>query len=46
MKPDFPCLAVEIAKRRPDMNVKVALFTVSEKSINNSDQNNHHVYLL
>ena len=31
---DFPCLADEIAKPRPDMNIKVTAFTVSEKSIN------------
>ena len=31
---DFPSLADEIAKPRPDMNIKVAAFTVSEKSIN------------
>ena len=31
---DFPCLADEIAERSPDMNIKVAAFTVSEKSIN------------
>ena len=30
---DFPCLADEIAEPRPDMNIKVATFTVSEKSI-------------
>ena len=33
-EPDFPCLADEIAEPRPDMNIKVAAFTVSEKSIN------------
>ena len=31
---DFPSLADEIAEPRPDMNIKVAAFTVSEKSIN------------
>ena len=31
--PDFPCLADEMAKPRPDMNIKVAAFTVSEKSV-------------
>ena len=31
---DLPCLADEIAKPRPDMNIKVAVFTVNEKSIN------------
>ena len=34
MKPDFPSSADEIAKPRPDMNIKVAAFEVSEKSIN------------
>ena len=34
IKPDFPFLAEEIAKPRPGMNIKVAAFTVSEKSIN------------
>ena len=32
-KPDFPCLADEIAEPRPDINIKVAAFIVSEKSI-------------
>ena len=32
-KPDFPSLADEIAEPRPDMNIKVAAFTVSKKSI-------------
>ena len=31
---DFPSLADEIAEPRPDMNIKVAAFTVSGKSIN------------
>ena len=31
-KTDFPSLADEIAEPRPDMNIKVAAFTVSEKS--------------
>ena len=34
IKPDFPCLADEISEPRPDMNIKVTAFTVSEKSIN------------
>ena len=34
LKPDFPSLPDEIAEPRPDMNIKVAAFTVSEKSIN------------
>ena len=33
-EPDFPCLAVEIAETRPDMNIRVDAFTVSEKSNN------------
>ena len=33
-KPDFPPLADEMAEPSPDMNIKVAAFTVSEKSIN------------
>ena len=33
IKPDFPSLADEIAEPRPDINIKVAAFTVSEKSI-------------
>ena len=32
--PDFPSLADEIAKPHPDMNIKVAAFTVIEKSSN------------
>ena len=32
IKPDFPSLADEIAEPRPDMNIKAAAFTVSEKS--------------
>ena len=34
IEPDFPCLADEIAEPRPYINIKVAAFTVSEKSIN------------
>ena len=34
IKPDFPSLADEIAEPHPDMNIKVAAFTVSEKSSN------------
>ena len=34
IKPDYPSLADEIAKPHPDMNIKVAAFTVSEKSSN------------
>ena len=36
MEPDFLCLADEIAEPRPDMNIKVAAFTVSEKSLNST----------
>ena len=36
IKPDLPSLADEIAEPRPDMNINVAAFTVSEKSINNT----------
>ena len=34
IKPDFPSLADEIAEPHPDMNIKVAAFTVSAKSSN------------
>ena len=34
IKPDFPFLADEIVEPHPDMNIKVAAFTVSEKSSN------------
>ena len=34
LAPGFPSLADEIAEPRPDMKIKVAAFTVSEKSIN------------
>ena len=34
IKPDFPSLADEIAEPLPDINIKVAAFTVSKKSIN------------
>ena len=34
LKPDFPFLADEIAEPHPDMYIKVAAFTVSEKSSN------------
>ena len=33
IKPGFPSLAYEIAQPRPDINIKVAAFTVIEKSI-------------
>ena len=34
IKPDFPSLAGEIAEARPDVNIKAAAFTVSERSNN------------
>ena len=34
IEPDFPSLADGIAEPRPDMNIKVAAFTVSKKSNN------------
>ena len=34
LNPDFPSLPDEIAEPNPDMNIKVAAFTVSEKSSN------------
>ena len=34
VEPDFLSLADEIAEPRPDINIKVAAFTASEKSIN------------
>ena len=34
IEPDFPCFGNELAEPRPDMNIKVAAFTVREKSIN------------
>ena len=45
IEPEFPCSADEIAEPRPDMNIKVAAFTLSEKSINiNKLINMLHVY--
>ena len=38
-KPDVPSLAYEIAEPHPDMNIKVAAFTVSEKSSNTNNNN-------
>ena len=37
IKPDFPTFADEIAQQHPDMNIKVAAFTVSKKSSNTFD---------
>ena len=48
IKPDFPSLADEIAEPHPDMNIKVAAFTVSEKSSITSqtlDDMARHCYL-
>ena len=44
--PDFPSLADEIAEPRPDMNIKVAAFTVSEKSINTKNKDLYEMVLL
>ena len=41
IEPDFPCLADEIAKPRPEVNIKVAAFTVREKSINTKVRFSH-----
>ena len=30
IEPEFPCLADEITEPRPDMNIKVAAFTVAK----------------
>ena len=46
IEPDFPCLADEIAEPRPDMNTKVATFTISEKSINTNAQNRNASFQL
>ena len=45
-KPDFPSLADEIAEPRPYMNIQVAAFTVSEKSINTCISYHRYVGLL
>ena len=37
IEPDSPCLADEIAEPRPDIDIKVAAFTVSENAINNKN---------
>ena len=42
-KPDFPLLADEIAEPRPDMNIKVAAFISSEKSINTDNQDSPNI---
>ena len=44
-KPDFPSLADEIAELCPDMNIKVAAFTVSEESINSAITGTGHLTL-
>ena len=43
-KNDFPSLADEIAEPRPDMNIKVAAFTVSEKSSNNNRERYSNIW--
>ena len=45
IEPDFPSLADEIAEPRPNMNIKVAAFTVSEK-YNNITYNFKHQFHL
>ena len=39
--PDVPSLADGIAEPHPDMNIKVAAFTVSEKSSNTCTSSKH-----
>ena len=39
-KPDFPSLADEIAEAHPNINIKVAAFTESEKSSNTYETGN------
>ena len=41
----FPSLADEIAEPQPDMNIKVAAFTVSEKSSNTCNISFSRVHL-
>ena len=43
MKPDIPSLADEIAIPHPDMNIKVAAFTVSEKSSNMTRKSHNQI---
>ena len=45
-KSDFPFLADEIAEPRPDMNIKVAAFTLSVKSINMWSTQSSHLIIL
>ena len=45
-KPDFPSLADEIAEPHPDMNIKVAAFTVSEKSSNTFSVDTHIIVFI
>ena len=44
IEPDFPCLADEIAESRPEINFKVAAFTISEKSINTCKCSRYNVH--
>ena len=39
IEPDFPCLADETAESHPEINIKVAAFAVSKKSINYDNGN-------
>ena len=43
IKPDFPSLAGAIAELSPGMNIKVAAFSVSEKSINTTMHILNHI---
>ena len=45
IKADFPSFADEIAEPHPDMNIKVAAFTVSEKS-SNTNKTTYNLKLL
>ena len=44
MELDIPCLADKIAEPRPDMNIKVAAFTVSENYINTQYETDEQEY--
>ena len=46
VEPDFHCLADEIAEPRPDMNIRVDAFTISEKVYKyiNEDNSRHYQY--
>ena len=44
MELDIPCLADKIAEPRPDMNIKVAAFTLSENYINTQYETDEQEY--